>query len=125
MLARTFSSHMNSQIVQTIRAITLDLDDTLWPIWPAIVRAESALHAWLSENAPLTAQRFDVVALRDRRDEVARTQPGIAHDFSAVRRESLRLALAEAGDDPALAQAAFDVFFAARHDLDFYPEVER
>jgi putative hydrolase of the HAD superfamily len=115
---------MNSQIVQTIRAITLDLDDTLWPIWPAIVRAESALHAWLSENAPLTAQRFDVVALRDRRDEVARTQPGIAHDFSAVRRESLRLALAEAGDDPALAQAAFDVFFAARHDLDFYPEVE-
>jgi putative hydrolase of the HAD superfamily len=57
------------------------------------------------------------------RDEVSRTQPQIAHDFSAVRRESIRIALSEAGDDPTLAEPAFDVFFAARHELEFYPEV--
>ncbi|TAG35631.1 MAG: HAD family hydrolase, partial [Polaromonas sp.] len=26
-----------------VKAITLDLDDTLWPVWPAIERAEKAL----------------------------------------------------------------------------------
>ena len=38
-----------------VRAITLDLDDTLWPIWPTIARAEGALQQWLADNAPATA----------------------------------------------------------------------
>jgi FMN phosphatase YigB (HAD superfamily) len=36
----------------TIKAITLDLDDTLWPIWPAIERAEKALDDWLAGMRP-------------------------------------------------------------------------
>jgi 2-haloalkanoic acid dehalogenase type II len=107
----------------SIRALTLDLDDTLWPIAPAIARAEAVLHAWLRREAPATAAAFDILALRAKRDEVSRTCPQIAHDFSAVRRESLRLALLAAGDDEALADAAFEVFFAARHELELYPEV--
>ena len=38
-----------------VRAITLDLDDTLWPIWPTIARAEQALQDWLRHRAPRTA----------------------------------------------------------------------
>ena len=41
-----------------IQAITLDLDDTLWPIWPTIQRAEQALAAWLAERAPGAAAVF-------------------------------------------------------------------
>ena len=41
-----------------VRAITLDLDDTIWPIAPVIVRAENALGAWLREHAPRTAELF-------------------------------------------------------------------
>ena len=41
--------------VSRIRAITLDLDDTLWPIWPTITRAENVLQAWLADHAPATA----------------------------------------------------------------------
>lgn len=107
----------------SIRALTLDLDDTLWPIAPAIARAEAALHAWLAREAPATAAAFDILALRAKRDEVARTCPEIAHDFTAVRRKSLRLALMAAGDDEALADAAFEVFYEARHELELYPEV--
>lgn len=111
--------------MKPIRALTLDLDDTLWPIAPAILRAEQVLHEWLQDEAPLTAGRFDIAALRAKRDEVSRTHTHIAHDFTAVRRESLRLALQEAGDDDSLADAAFEVFFAARHELQLYPEVEQ
>ena len=72
----------------TVRAVTLDLDDTLWPIAPVIARAEDRLHAWLVREAPATARRHDIAALRDLRDAVARESVAIAHDFSAVRRES-------------------------------------
>ncbi len=99
------------------QALTLDLDDTLWPIWPTIDKAESLLHGWLAEHAPATAQRFDRRGLRSIRDEVARENPHWLHDLSAIRSESLRRALLRAGDDPALAQTAFAVFFEARQQV--------
>jgi HAD superfamily hydrolase (TIGR01549 family) len=115
---------MNPESIPLIRAITLDLDDTLWPIAPAILRAEHAMHAWLRQHAAATAERFDIAALRAFRDRVAQMRPEIAHDFSAVRLESLRLALIDGGDDPGLAAPAFEVFFAARHELELYPEAD-
>ena len=39
--------------VARIRAITLDLDDTLWPVWPTIERAEGALAGWLAGSLPV------------------------------------------------------------------------
>ena len=107
----------------TIRALTLDLDDTLWPVWPAIQRAEAVLHGWLQGNAPATAARYDIAGLRGWRNQVALSMPHFSHDLSALRRESIRLALAAAGDDPALAEPAFDVFFAERQRVEFYPDV--
>src|SRR6218665_710474 len=38
-----------------IRAISIDLDDTLWPIRPTIARAEAALLEWLGQHATATA----------------------------------------------------------------------
>ena len=38
-----------------IRAITLDLDDTLWPVWPTIHRAEDVLRAWMDTHAQRAA----------------------------------------------------------------------
>ncbi len=105
-----------------IRALTLDLDDTLWPIWPTIERAEAALHAWLGAHAPRVAQRFDPAAMRAAREAVARERPDWAHDLSAQRRESIRRLLAAADEDEALAGPAFDVFFAERQRVDLYED---
>ena len=105
------------------RALTLDLDDTLWPIAPTIERAETVLHDWLGENAPATAQRYDRVTLRALREEVSVDNPHLLHDLSALRLECLRRALRHGGDDEALASPAFDVFFAARQQVVFYDEV--
>ncbi|HET8744097.1 MAG TPA: HAD-IA family hydrolase [Ramlibacter sp.] len=98
-----------------ISAITIDLDDTLWPIWPTIERAEKALHDWLTVHAPMTAALFSSPpALREIREEMSLARPDLKHDMSALRRESVRLALHRAGEDPALADPAFEVFFAER-----------
>lgn len=106
-----------------VRAITLDLDDTLWPIWPTIARAEAALAAWLLEHAPATAAKWgDSVALREVRNQMQTLRPDLANDLSALRRESIRLVLQREGDDPALAEAAFDVFFAERQRVELFED---
>lgn len=110
--------------VGRIRAITIDLDDTLWPIWPTIARAEGVLQTWLNERAPATAALGrDKNTLREVRNQMATLRPDIAHDMSALRRESIRMLLSRAGDDPALAEPAFEVFFAERHKVDLYEDV--
>jgi HAD superfamily hydrolase (TIGR01509 family) len=109
--------------ISRIRAITLDLDDTLWPIGPTIRRAEAALQAWLHVHAPATADLCAVPgAVRDVRQQMNVERRDLAHDMSALRRESIRVMLVRAGDDPALAEPAFDVFFAARQRVEFYDD---
>jgi putative hydrolase of the HAD superfamily len=106
------------------RAITLDLDDTLWPIAPVIERAESALHDWMLVHAPNAAARYPVAAMRALRDAVAIANPHLAHDFTAQRKLSLAQAFAECGHDPELVGAAFEAFHIERNRVDLYPDVE-
>ncbi|MCW5648762.1 MAG: HAD-IA family hydrolase [Ramlibacter sp.] len=110
--------------ISKIKAISLDLDDTLWPILPTIERAEKALHDWLTEHAPMAAALFSSpVALREIRDYMGANRPDLKHDLSAVRRESIRLALYRAGENPLMADEAFEVFFAARQRVDLFEDV--
>ena len=106
-----------------IRAISIDLDDTLWPIWPTIARAEAVLHAWLADRAPATSRLFsDARALRAIREEIEALRPDLRGDLTALRRESIRLALTRSGDDPALAEPAFDRFIDERHRVEFFAD---
>ena len=106
-----------------VQALTLDLDDTLWPVWPTIARAEAVLMDWLRAEAPATAAAHDTRSLRALRDVVAAERPEWAHDLSAIRRESIRRALAACGDDPALAEPAFALFFAERQRVTLFDDV--
>jgi 2-haloalkanoic acid dehalogenase type II len=103
-------------------ALSLDLDDTLWPIWPSIERAERALDEFLRASCPRTAARFPIAAMRELRERVAAQYPQYAHDFTHQRRLSLQQALREAGDDEAFADAAFEAFYASRNQVEFYPD---
>lgn len=105
-----------------VHAITLDLDDTIWPIGPVIVRAETAMGEWLREHAPRTAAHWPLEAMRALRDEVAAEHPQLAHDFTRQRLITLERMLHAAGDDVALAAPAFDAFFAARCDVRHYDD---
>ena len=109
--------------VTTIRGISLDLDDTLWPIWPTIERAEKALLNWVEMHAPEASRLFaDAAAMRAIREAIGTSRPDLQHDLSAVRHELIRLALVRAGADPLLADGAFDVFFAERQRVTLYDD---
>jgi putative hydrolase of the HAD superfamily len=105
-----------------VRAISLDLDDTLWPFAPIGGRIEAALHDWFLEHSPATAERFPVVEMRALRERVFAEFPQHAHDLGLLRRLTIERALRESGDDPALAQAAYAIFFRERNRVDFYAD---
>lgn len=108
--------------MRTPLAVTLDLDDTVWPIGPVIARAEAALDGWLGNHAPATARRWPLAAMRELRDRIGRERTDLAHDFTEQRRLSLAHALADSGDDPALVDGAFAAFFAERNVVECYPD---
>jgi len=106
-----------------IRAISLDLDDTLWPVWPTIARAETQMQDYLRPLAPATATLMaDPKARAQLRDAVVSAQPGSAHDMSALRLGMIEQALQHCGEPAAIAQEAFAVFYAARQQVDMYPD---
>ena len=110
--------------ISTVQAITLDLDDTLWPIWPTIARAEKQLLAWLQVHAPATATlAADPHSRVVLRAEVEARYPELAHDLGSLRREAIRLQLARAGDDTNLAEPAYDVFIAERMNVTLFEDV--
>jgi putative hydrolase of the HAD superfamily len=103
-----------------IRAITFDLDDTLWPIAPAMLHAEQRLHAWLQAHCPRSAQNYPIEAMRTLRDRIAEENPQLAHDFTAQRRLSLQTALLPHGYDECHVDGAFAAFYAARNQVQCY-----
>ena len=61
-----------------IRVLTLDLDDTLWPVGPTLVRAEQMLHDWLRAQAPATGGHIEHAPLLGRsHDQVLKEALGL------------------------------------------------
>ncbi|MEY2620715.1 MAG: Flavin mononucleotide phosphatase YigB [Pseudomonadota bacterium] len=106
-----------------IRAISLDLDDTLWPVWPIIERAERALQSWLQSHAPAAFRLgSNPEVLRQIRTQVQADWSGPPHDLAALRTEAIRRLLVQAAEPAELATPAFEVFHAERQRVELYPD---
>lgn len=105
-----------------VRAITIDLDDTLWPFAPIATRIEQVLEDWMRTHSPITAERFPVLEMRALRERIFADNPHLIHDLSALRRMAIEQALRDSGADVSLADAAYDEFYAARNQVTFYPD---
>ena len=106
-----------------VRAVAFDLDNTLWDIAPVIERAEARLHAWLHEHCPRIPERVSLADMRAAREALAREEPHNAHDFTYLRVTALARHARECGYEEEVAHRAFDVFFAARNELDLFADV--
>lgn len=108
----------------SIRLITFDLDDTLWPVAPVIVRAEHRMRDFLDQHAPEVYRRLDRDDFARIREAVLEKQPALLHDISTLRRDVLKEALRTCGyaDVDALAAGAFAAFLDARHDIEYFED---
>jgi len=109
-----------------IKALTFDLDDTLWAVGPVIHAANKILMDWLAQHAPAFTERYTIKDFNHLRDEVLLHQPLLAHDMSHLRLTLLELGLTRSNYSPTeakqLAAAGFQVYFTARNQVHFYPQ---
>lgn len=112
-----------------ILALTLDLDDTLWPVLPALECADRELDAYLRTHHPDVAARWPIAAMRQLRAQVAAERLDLAHDFTTQRHLTMRRAFAACGLDEAPVEALWEVYAAARNRVELYadalPALER
>ena len=105
-----------------IRAVTLDLDDTLWPVAPALERADHDLDVYLRAHHPEVAQRWPIAAMRELRAQVAAERLDLAHDFTTQRQLTFRQAFAACGLADVPVELLWEVYFAARNSVELYPD---
>jgi FMN hydrolase / 5-amino-6-(5-phospho-D-ribitylamino)uracil phosphatase len=104
--------------------LSFDLDDTLWAVAPVMNGAEGAMLAWLQENHPAVMRRHNRESLRLLRMSVAERFPERSHDFTFLRLRTLQEMFRDSSNPEALAEQAFEVFYAARNNVKLYGEVE-
>lgn len=108
------------QLLEPVRAVSFDLDDTLWHCEPAIRYAEAQLFHWLERETPRITARHTEESLLAYRMQIHAANPDLHCDVTLLRKLGLRTLL-EQFDYPAeLAEEAFSVFFAARSEVVLY-----
>ncbi|PLW68562.1 HAD family hydrolase [Pseudohalioglobus lutimaris] len=109
-----------------IKVITFDLDNTLWDVEPALIRAEEAQRAWLLEHRPGTMEQYDHARLWEFKKRVWQRHPELLHNVSAMREQmllELQLAAGYAEKEARVgAEQAFAVFLQQRHQVELYEE---
>lgn len=112
---------------RSIRAVTLDLDDTLWPCEPTLLRAERLAREWLTARVPEVIAPWSMERLRERRLAIHAARPELKHDFRTIRGLALQAVFREAGADDAqsaeIIEGSLNVYMAARNQVELYPEV--
>lgn len=109
--------------IKHIRAICLDLDDTLWELGPVIEQAERVLQVWFAHHWPRVSERYSIPAIRALRQQVAGRFPGQEHDLGLLRRATYAELARDCGYPGSLGEEAFTVFQQARNRVMPYADV--
>lgn len=106
-----------------VRAICFDLDNTLWDVWPVIMRAEQKMYDFLAQRYPRVVASMTLQMMRTAREQTAAAHPQMRHDFTFLRKQTLREHAREFGYAEAMVEEAFGAFIQARNEVELYADV--
>ncbi|NLO79364.1 MAG: HAD-IA family hydrolase [Xanthomonadaceae bacterium] len=110
------------QATGPVRAITFDLDFTLWDLEGVIHRAEMLQYQFLCQHYPEVGRRYSAEAFQALRFRLHEQRPDLRYNVTLLRQEALRTVAIECGYDESLVKQAFQVFLDARHDVKLYDD---
>ena len=109
-----------------IKVITFDLDNTLWDVEPALLRAEQAQQDWLRRHRPGAVEAYDHEGLWELKKSVWRRHPQLLHHVSQMRIQMLYELQVAAGyaerEARSGAEQAFAAFLEQRQQVQLYAE---
>lgn len=106
-----------------IAALSIDLDDTLWPVWPAIALAERRLYEFLQRHCPRVTAAHTPGCLERLRVAIAERHPQRAHDYAFLRRSVIAEVVTGADYAPEFAERGYEVFVSARNEVEPFDDV--
>ncbi len=116
-----------NDVCMTIKLLTFDLDDTLWPCLATIQQTETKLHQWFTHHHSFISEHYSIIDLRNKRQKLAQQYPHIAHDLSALRKHSFAELAHEMGYSSEQQQQfihdAFSFYFKERNKVSLYSDV--
>jgi putative hydrolase of the HAD superfamily len=92
-------------------------------VWPVIVRAEQAMYDFLAQRYPRVVANMTLEMMRSAREQTAAAHPQMRHDFTFLRKQTLREHAREFGYAEAMVEEAFDAFIGARNQVELYEDV--
>ena len=112
--------------MKSIRALTFDLDNTLWETDLSILNAEDVMATHLRALTPAAWMAdFSLETFRAVRQQIVQEQPEIAHNLTVVRRQTLVRWFQHQGATEAeaeeLAGEGFRIFYQERQKVKPYP----
>ena len=111
----------------TIKSISFDLDDTLWPLMPNIMEAEKTTNEWIKENFPGTAALLGKQDVIEIRDKLIKEDPNLMSQISDLRKLMFYELNIRAGygkeESENMAEEAFEIYFKGRNAVTFYEGV--
>tara|TARA_Y100000590_G_scaffold79789_1_gene88582 strand:+ start:4159 stop:4857 length:699 start_codon:yes stop_codon:yes gene_type:complete len=112
----------------TIRAVSFDLDDTLWPLMPVILKAEKDTNKWLIENYPGVEKLLNSEEMIQIRNDLISKQKNLAYQLSKLRELMLIQLGIKSGytkkEAEIMASKSFDIFYSGRNDVILYEGVK-
>ena len=111
-------------VLNDIKAVSFDLDDTLWHTAPVIQNAQAKIKQHLLDQFP----RFNPETLDEEFREslvlVRKNNQEILHNLTELRKLSFEVLLENYGYDPKLSDDLIEKFLHFRHEVRIYPDVE-
>tara|TARA_Y100000590_G_scaffold427597_1_gene537937 strand:- start:60 stop:758 length:699 start_codon:yes stop_codon:yes gene_type:complete len=112
-----------------IKAVSFDLDDTLWPLLPVILKAEKDTNQWLIENYPGVENLLKTDEVKEIRDSLISKDNKLVYQLSKLRELTLVELAIRSGykkeESETMARESFKIFFAGRNDVTLYEGVEK
>ena len=97
-----------------IKAISFDLDDTLWPLLPVILKADKDTNKWLIENYPAVENLLKSDEVKEIRDSLISQESKLVYQLSKLRELTLVELAMRSGytkkESESLARDSFKIF---------------
>jgi len=114
----------NISVFDGIQCVTLDLDDTLWPVEPTITKAEQALYDWMKQHYSKITQKYTLDEITIKRTLLGQQRKDITHNVTQLRYCALSELAEEFNYDSQFAHDAMSLFRHFRDQVEPYDYAE-